>query len=191
MLSWLFSVIGRTRYLRFLVDWTFLYARLLPEPLWGRVRASFWRGQMHFVGRNSYISYNVTIHGPRGISIGSNTRITNNCILNGRGSLDIGDDVLIGFQSIVLTSAHRFRDPATPIRLQGSDLRPVKIGNDVWIGARVVIQPGVTIGNGAVVGSGAVVTRDVPPLTVVAGVPARVIGNRNEGIGPGPTQGSP
>jgi len=178
VLEWLFGVIGRTRYLRFMVDWTFLYARLLPEPLWGRVRASFWRGQMRFVGSDSYISYHVTIQGPQGISIGHNTRITNNCTLNGRGTLDIGDNVLVGFQSIVLTATHRFQDPDTPIRLQGSDLKPVRIGNDVWIGARVVIQPGVTVGNGAVIGAGAVVTTDVPPFTVVAGVPARVIGRR-------------
>jgi maltose O-acetyltransferase len=138
---------------------------------------------MRSLGANSYISYNVVIHNPEGISIGYNTRVTNKCILYGRGMLDIGDDVLVGYQSIVLTSSHRFHDANTPIRLQGSDVKPVRIGNDVWIGARVIIQPGVTVGDGAVIGSGAVVTHDVPSFAVVGGVPARVIGRRGQEIG--------
>jgi maltose O-acetyltransferase len=179
----LFEAIGKTRYLRYAVYWGFLYGWRRPEPLFRRLRTSFWRGRGMSVGINSYISYNVAIHGHEGISIGHNTRITNNCLLSGRGTLEIGDDVLVGYQSIVLTSTHRFQDPKTPIRLQGSDVKAVKIGNDVWIGARVIIQPGVTVGNGAVIGSGAVVTNDVPPFAIAAGVPARVIGRRGQGSG--------
>ena len=59
-------------------------------------------------------------------------------------------------------------------------LRPVSIGNDVWIGTRVIVLGGVTIGNGAVIGAGSVVTRDVPPYAVVAGTPARLIRYRFE-----------
>ena len=59
-------------------------------------------------------------------------------------------------------------------------LRPVSIGNDVWIGARVIVLGGVTIGNGAVIGAGSVVTRDVPSYAVVAGTPARLIRYRFE-----------
>jgi len=56
-----------------------------------------------------------------------------------------------------------------------TDDEPVKIGDDVWIGTRVVILPGVTVGHGAIIGASAVVTKDVPPYAIVAGVPAKVV----------------
>jgi maltose O-acetyltransferase len=184
VLEWVCEAIGRTRYVRSVVYYGFLYRWLRPEPLFGRLRAAFWRGWTRKVGEKSYISYNVKLECPERISIGRNTRIKNNCILDGHGGLEIGDDVLLGFQSVIMTSTHRFRDAATPIRLQGHDRKPVRIGNDAWVGARVIIQPGVTVGNGAVVGSAAVVTKDVPPFAVVAGVPARVMGRRSQEAAP-------
>ena len=79
--------------------------------------------------------------------------------------------MLIGPQTIIATLNH---DP-NPEKRGGMIPKPVKIGNKVWLGARVTICPGVTIGEGAIVGAGAVVTKDVPPRTVVAGVPAKAI----------------
>ena len=67
-----------------------------------------------------------------------------------------------------------------PITAQGHVPSFVRIEDDVWIGARVVILPGVTVHTGAVIGAGAVVGKDVPPYAVVVGVPARVIRYRNE-----------
>ena len=185
MLDGLFEAIGKTRYLRYAVYWGFLHGWRRPEPLFGRLRAAFWRGRMRSVGGGSHISYDVKVLGASHVSIGHNARITNGCILDGRGGLDVGDDVLLGYQSIVMTLTHRFRDREKPVRQQGFDLKPVRIGNDVWIGARVIVQPGVTVGNGAVIGSGAVVTNDVPPFAIAAGVPARVIGHRGTETGGG------
>jgi maltose O-acetyltransferase len=95
----------------------------------------------------------------------------------------IGDDCVMGPGVIVMTTSHAFEDPAIPIRLQGAlPVRPVTIGDDVWIGTRVVILPGVSIGRGAVIGASSVVARDIPPLAVAVGSPARVIRFRGEKV---------
>ena len=103
--------------------------------------------------------------------IGKRVFINAGCQFQDQGGITIGDDVLIGPQTIIATLNH---DP-DPNKRGGMIPKPVKIGNKVWLGARVTICPGVTIGEGAIVGAGAVVTKDVPPRTVVAGVPARTI----------------
>lgn len=95
-----------------------------------------------------------------------------------RGPLKIGRDVLMGPECVILTTNHNFSKRESPIRLQGSTSKPVLIGDDVWIGQRVMIMPGVNIGNGAIIGAGAVVTKDVPPYTIVGGAPAKVIKSR-------------
>ena len=107
----------------------------------------------------------------KNIKIGKRVFINAGCQFQDQGGIEIGDDVLIGLQTIIATLNH---DP-NPKKRGGMIPKPVKIGNNVWLGARVTICPGVTIGEGAIVGAGAVVTKDVPPRTVVAGVPAKII----------------
>ena len=107
----------------------------------------------------------------KNLKIGKRVFINAGCQFQDQGGIEIGDDVLIGPQTIIATLNH---DP-NPEKRGGMFPKRVKVGNKVWLGARVTICPGVTIGDGAVVGAGAVVTKDVPPRTVVAGVPARVI----------------
>ena len=103
--------------------------------------------------------------------IGKRVFINAGCQFQDQGGITIGDDVLVGPQTIIATLNH---DPA-PDKRGGMIPKPIKIGDKVWLGARVTICPGVTIGEGAIVGAGAVVTKDVPPRSVVAGVPAKVI----------------
>ena len=103
--------------------------------------------------------------------IGKRVFINAGCQFQDQGGIEIGDDVLVGPQTIIATLNH---DP-DPEKRGGMFAKPVVIGDKVWLGARVTICPGVTIGEGAIVGAGAVVTKDVPPRTVVAGVPAKVI----------------
>ncbi len=109
-----------------------------------------------------------------GIRIGDHTAIGRRTYLDGRADLEIGDCVSISPDTQILTAQHDMNDPDF-----GNVYGPVTIEDYVWIGTRALILPGVRIGRGAVVAAGAVVTRDVPPLTVVGGVPARPIGTRN------------
>lgn len=90
----------------------------------------------------------------------------------------IGNYVRIAAEAFIATADHEYRDPVRPICQQGLRYAEVGIGDDVWIGRRAVITPGVKIGRGAIVAAGAVVTRDVPEMTIVGGVPARAIGSR-------------
>ena len=108
-----------------------------------------------------------------GVTIGARTRINRGCWLDARGSLRIGDDVSISPEVVVLTTQHSWRAPGFPL-----ESKPVVIEDHVWIGMRAVVLPGTTLGRGAVVAAGAVVSGHVPPLAVVAGVPARQVAER-------------
>lgn len=96
------------------------------------------------------------------------------------GLVCIGNDSLIGPGVVMRTASHRFDDPDALIRTQGHVVGNIILGKDCWVGARAVILGGVTVGDGAVIGAGALVNRDVPPLAVAVGVPARVIKFRGE-----------
>ena len=110
-------------------------------------------------------------HG-RNTRVGRNVFINQGCTLMDIGGIDIGDDVLVGPNVSLITAGH----PLTPsLRRTGITAAPICVGRNVWIGAGAVVLQGVTIGEDAVVGAGAVVTRDVPPATLVAGAPARVV----------------
>lgn len=104
--------------------------------------------------------------------------------LNARVSLDGGAaGIHIGEGSRIATGATLYAfdhglDPGRPVRSQPVTSRGIRIGRDVWVGARAGITDGVEVGDHAVVAMGAVVTRDVPPWAIVAGVPARVVGDR-------------
>ena len=100
------------------------------------------------------------------------------------GAVTIGRCVMMGTDVTIITRQHRTDRTDVPMMDQGFEPeRPVVIGDDVWIGDRVTILPGVTVGDGCIIGAGAVVTCDLPPLSVAAGVPARVIRTRDEGEG--------
>ena len=107
----------------------------------------------------------------KNLRIGKNVFINAGCHAQDQGGLTLGDGCLIGHGVIFCTLNHA----PEPERRGDMLPAPIVLGRDVWVGAGARILPGVTVGDGAIVGAGAVVTRDVPPRTVVAGVPARVI----------------
>ena len=111
-------------------------------------------------------------------------RTGRNCSFNagtqiyGTGGVEIGDNVMIGSGGMIFGYVHEFDDDSTPIIEKPIVGQGVRIGDNVWIGAQAVIVDGVTVGDGAVIGAGSVVTRDVPPDTVVVGVPAQPLRRR-------------
>lgn len=127
-----------------------------------------------FLGDYSVVESFACINNAVGdVMIGNHTRIgLHNTII---GPVTIGNHVNLA-QGITVTALnHNFSDAEKRIDEQGVNTTPVVIGDDIWIGANAVILPGVTIGSHSVVAAGSVVTKDVPPHSLVAGVPAKII----------------
>lgn len=108
------------------------------------------------------------------ISVGRAVFIGYQCAFTGHAAIDIADEVMIAHKVNLITGGHPVEPDQRRMRITAE---PITIETNVWIGAAATVLPGVTIGAGSVVAAGAVVTRDVPPATLVAGVPATVIRN--------------
>jgi galactoside O-acetyltransferase len=121
-------------------------------------------------------------NGQSHISIGNGVTFNVNVMVNAdtMGEIVIGDDCMIGPNTVFRSANHEFSDPSIPIRQQGHRKGFILIGSGVWIGANCVILPDVHIGKGAVIAAGAVVTKDVQDFEIVAGVPAKKIGIRTK-----------
>lgn len=130
------------------------------------------------MGKASSILMYCQIRNPQNIFIGSNSVINQYVLLDGRGGiLTIGDNVDIAQETNIWTLEH---DPHTDLHLsRGGD---VLIEDFVWIASRVTILPGVKIGKGAVVACNSVVTKDVPAMAIVGGIPAKQIGTRHSAL---------
>jgi acetyltransferase-like isoleucine patch superfamily enzyme len=109
------------------------------------------------------------------IRVGSDSLIGEYSVIRGQGGVQIGDRVYTSPFTQIIAVDHVFDDPDRPFVEQGITAEGIVIEDDVWLGAGAIITDGVRVGKGAVVAAGAVVTKDVPPHTVVGGVPARPI----------------
>jgi acetyltransferase-like isoleucine patch superfamily enzyme len=134
------------------------------------------------IGLNTLVMHHAELHvynfrnlPHAGIKIGRDSLIGEFNVLRGQGGITIGDRVYTSPLVQLAAVDHVFSDPTRPFIQQGITAQGIVVEDDVWIGAGAIVTDGVSIGRGAVVAAGAVVTRDVPPHTVVAGVPARVV----------------
>lgn len=165
-----------------------LLVRLLLWPLpyfvGSRLRAWLFRLAGFNIGRGVLMFGTPTITGTRDLHrklvIGKASMLSIGCFLDLSEGITIGDRVSFGPEVMVITGAHQYKDGRR--RAGQLNAQPVTIGRGAWLGARAIILPGVTIGEGAIVAAGAVVTQDVPPHTLVAGVPARIKRQMNNEI---------
>lgn len=134
------------------------------------------------LGENTIVMHGAVLHvynfrnmPHSGIKIGRDSLVGEYSVIRGQGGVTIGDRVYTSPFTQIIAVNHVFDDPDRPFVEQGITAEGIVIEDDVWLGAGAVITDGVRVGKGAVVAAGAVVTKDVPPHSVVAGVPARLI----------------
>lgn len=127
------------------------------------------------VGRRPVFYPGVWIVPGRNLRVGDDVDFALGVIVTTAGGVEIGDRVLIGYRTQILSTNHVIPPVPDKVFASGHVGRRVTIGADVWIGANCIVLPGVTIGAGAVVAAGSVVTRDVAPYAIVGGNPARLI----------------
>lgn len=134
------------------------------------------------IGENTIVMHGAVLHvynfrdmPHSGIKIGRDSLIGEYSVIRGQGGVTIGNRVYTSPFTQIIAVNHVFDDPSLPFVDQGITAEGIVIEDDVWLGANSVITDGVRVGKGAVVAAGAVVTKDVPPHTVVGGVPARLL----------------
>lgn len=120
------------------------------------------------------------VRSPQNIQIGQGSIIGDNSILDGRNGITVGNNVVFASNVRIWTEQHDHRDPY--FRCKTQEHKPVVIDDRAWIGSHTIILHSVHIGEGAVVAAGAVVTKDVEPYTIVAGIPAKKVGERNHDL---------
>src|ERR1700754_705592 len=131
------------------------------------------------LGRWSWLGHGTKIRVHEGVcEIGAKTVLGQECTISSFQHVSIGRECVIADRVMLIDFDHGVVEVDRPIRLQGIYKRDVRVGNNVWIGYGACILRGVTIGDNSIIGTSAVVTKDVPPNSVVAGVPARVIRKR-------------
>lgn len=144
------------------------------SPLW-----DFEQDGQIILHPNVILGKGVIIHGYGGrVEIGDNSIVGPNVIIYGHGDVTIGRDCLIAMETKIISANHDIPSRSDKINKFLDIREPVTIGNDVWLGANVIVLAGVTIADGCVVGAGSVVTRNLEAYSIAVGNPARVIRKR-------------
>jgi maltose O-acetyltransferase len=154
-----------------------LITSLIPHYVGTRLRRRILKLAGINIGRGAIIMGTPRMHGfgdiRRRLHIGDHVVINVDCFFDLSAPIKIGNHVALGHEVMIMTSSHQIGNDWHRAGLLYT--APVTIEGGAWIGSRSIILPGVTVGEGSVVGAGAVVTKDVPPHTLVGGVPAKVI----------------
>jgi maltose O-acetyltransferase len=156
------------------------FAQWLPSSyirgckVFGTIRRAVCRQLFAYCGKEACIEPRAFFNSGRKVHLGDYSSIGEGSKI--RGTVKIGNHVMMGEDVIVISWNHEFSRTDIPMTQQGFQTeKPIVIGDDVWIGSRAIILAGVTIGNGAIIGAGAVIAKDVPDWAVVVGNPGRVI----------------
>ena len=162
---------------RYLGGATFLALKIIAWLPAHWLRKLVYKGFGMTIGKHSWIYMGAEVRCARGISIGHDCSIGHDVVLDGRNGLKIGNNVNISSSVWIWTMQH---DPQSPDF--ASEGGPVIIEDFVWLSGRVIVLPDITVAEGTVVAAGAVVTRSTEPFSIVAGIPAKKIGERNRNL---------
>jgi len=145
---------------------------LIPRPFIG-CRRAFLRLFGAKIGPHANVHASAVLYMPWNVELGEWAAVGEGAFIYSLGKVRIGRNATLSYRSHVCAGTHDFNDPTLPL-LKSS----VTIEDNAWIGTEAFIGPGVTVGNGAIVGARAVVVKDVAPMHIVAGNPARTVGLR-------------
>ena len=153
----------------------YAFARFLPGFIGMIVRKALCSRLFFYVGKGVNIQPAVRFGRGSLISIGENSGLGEGGYLVGMATISIGRDVMVAPEVMMLTGGHDYKNPMVRLIDQKKIIAPIVIGDNVWIGARVIILPGVTIGNRVVIGAGSIVTKNLPNDTLCVGAPCKVL----------------
>lgn len=161
----------------------YLFIQYLPmQPFPGykvfyKIRYFFVKRIIKKCGTNVIIKRNCYFGKGNRLKVGSRSQLGQNARLG--GDITIGKDVLMGPDVVMMATSHAFDRIDIPINQQGAtEEQPIIVGDDVWVGTRVIILPGVEIGSHSIIAAGAVVTKSCEPYSIIGGVPAKLIKKR-------------
>lgn len=155
----------------------YLINGILPHiPFW-IVRKGIFRCIHTQISPGAFIMRKNYIKNPNNLSLGKNSHINAFCIIDARAPIRIGNNTSISYKNSIITGSHEYNsEEFTGI------FKPITIEDYVWIGAGCTVLQGVTIGKGAIICAGSLVNKDVEPYSIVAGIPAKTIGKRNQNL---------
>jgi acetyltransferase-like isoleucine patch superfamily enzyme len=143
-----------------------------------RLRGALARPFLRRCGREFALGIDVTLNAPARLSVGSKCYLARSTWIQAMGGVVLEDEVVTGPYVVLASTNHGFKNGSTSGA--GTHPAPIRIGRGTWIGAHAVITAGVTVGKGNLIAANAVVTRDTPDNVIVGGVPAKIIGPRED-----------